>query len=376
MDNTYYRLWATGSPDYDPSEDMDKLDANQGWYRSPEDAGGLIYNDLYGWQLADDVRQKYRDYGQTPTNDYFSSANWFTPQTGQDWSQYYPDRHPDSYYVNQGLTWDGSQWVSGGGSGGSGGSGAIGGTSGTTGATGTSGGGTVTDYNTGAFTNYPSQWLQSSDVLSNLAQTGQRTQDPSQWYDATNVANQMAYNGMPTDTSASYQAQLAQSKQDIADAIRQSNEQSGVNGLRWSSVNNRNAQDIAGRAMTSLAATTTQQSMAAEEAARARQQQAVTQLQSLGTSSSGLTEAATNRQQSASNDLSSLGSLFAQYPLQVANQAYTEGQGLQSSEQSQIDATKTEAFRQFAENNPWLQYVMNLSSTSGTPTQYQSGCMG
>jgi hypothetical protein len=351
---------------------MNQYAANQGWWRGPDVAGGLLYNNLYGYQDADAVRNMYTSYGQPMSNEQFASGNYFTPQTEQDWSQYYPDLKTDSQWTNAGYTWDGSQWVQGGG--GSGGTGSIGGS--TVDTTGTGGDVATTDYNTGAFNNFPTEWLQASGILGQTAATGNRTQDPSQWYDATNVANQMAYNGMPTDVDPWYQSAKQQTQYDIADAIKNANEQSGVSGTRWSSVNNRNAQDIGARAMTTLGTNYAQQAMSAQEAARSRQQQAVNQLQSLGASSAGLSESAADRSLSATNSLASLGSLFAQYPLTVAQQASNMGSTLQSGEQSQIDAQKTEAFRQFAENNPWLQYVMGLSTAQGTPTQYQSGCMG
>ena len=228
----------------------------------------------------------------------------------------------------------------------------------------------------GAFTNYPQEWDTASNTLSSLAQNGGRTADPSQWYDATNVANQMAYNGMPTDVSPWYQSAKQQAQYDISDAIKNANEQSGVSGTRWSSVNNRNAQDIGARAMTTLGTNFAQQTMNSEEAARSRQQQAINQLQSLGASTAGLTENATNRAQSSAEALGGLGNYYAQYPLQVSEQGYNMGQGLQATDQAALDKQYTEAQRMLSENNPFFKYLYNMVTQSGTPTQYQSGCMG
>jgi len=340
----------------------------QTWWRSPDWAGGVTWNDYWGWQDPDAVRNLYRGASGPVSDEQFYGWN-FTPQTEYDWRHYYPDYKTDQEWRDSGYEWDESnrQWINAPGPLYIGAGGPN---------TGNQGGTTMGDWDQysdlGGFQNYPWQWGQASDVFSQFA-GGLPTDVPSQWQDATTLATQMGATGMPTSWSPWYQAAKQQTQYDINDAIKQASEQAGLGGTRWSSVLGRTAQDISSRRMAELGQQWTAQELGAEEAARARQQQAVNQLYQLGSGTAGLTESAKDRGMTAAGQLGNLGSMYAQLPMTAAQTAMGLGGQMQATGQSTLDKLFGSAMRMAPENNPWLQYIYQMATGQGTPQQYTPG---
>ena len=368
-----YRNWYTGSPDY-TDEPMNQYAQNQGWWRSPDVAGGLLYNNYYGYQKADDVRNMYTAYGQPMSNEQFTAGNYFTPQTGQDWSQYYPDMNTDAGWQAAGYTWnpDTNQWEQGGGTGSTL---DIGGwptnwDTGTTGADAT--GGTVADTTQGAFNNYPTQWGTANDILSYFG-TGGATDVPGAWLQAQNTYGQMANNGMPTDYTDAYEAAKKAAYYDTDAAIKNSNEQSGLTGTRWSTPLGAQNANIAAKSAAGLGSQFAQQQMTAQEAARQRMLQGAQGLYDVGQGQTGLTESAKNRAMSAASGLSDLGAQYAQLPMTAATTSMNLGNQMQTTGQGTLDKLFTEYMRNAGENNPYLSMIYQMATGQGMPQQYGQG---
>ncbi len=363
MPGGYAKWWSGSDPEYDPSDPTPK----QKWWRSGSLPGGLVWHPYWGWQERSAVKDLYAaDTDNSVTWDEFQ--DWgLTKQQGTDWSVYYP-----SYGVDSGDSGVGG----GGNSGDSGDSGTGGGSSdwswdwsgllsGIGGTTPTTGGSTMADtsYDWGAFTNYPSQWGQSQEILNYLGQS-----TPWQYDQASQTASDMAYSGMPTDVDPWYRAAQQQGWYDTQDAIKQAAETAGLGGTRWSTQMGRSAQDIAGRKAADLATSYAQQTMSAQEAARARQLQGSQQLAGLGTD-------VNNQLFGVSDRLSSLGSQYGQYPIDVANAAYGMGQGNVETTQSALDKYYQEFLRTSAENNPYLAMIYQMATGQGMPQQYSAGML-
>lgn len=382
-------LWSEGSGEYDPNEFAWGGATPQNWWRSPDMAGGVIYNDQYGWQLADPVREWYRQYQTAPTSEQFGAAGWTPQGVGTtdvgSWKDYYPDRNTDAGWRAQGYGWNAEtgQWEQGYQEGGGGGISPV-----TEGAYTPFMPNTGTDYSqyygditgTGGTSDssglinslggiqYPQEWDTASNLMTNAAYTGLPTQNPWQWNLGSQMATGMAATGMPVDQSASYQAQKAVAQQNIQDEINQAAERANLTGLRWSTPLGQSAQNIAGKYMTQLGASTTAQEAAAQEAARGRQQQAYNQMYQFGQGTSGLTESAAGRQMSAAGQLPGIGSLYAQYPMQLAQQGMQTGTALQQAQQAGIAPLLQEFLRTTPEASPWLTYAMQAV---GLPFQSQ-----
>lgn len=71
--------------------DVDPSWVNQTWLRSPEWGGHVIYNPYFGWQDYPTVANLYKEAGGPVSWKDFQ--NWgLTPQMGQNWATYFPDR--------------------------------------------------------------------------------------------------------------------------------------------------------------------------------------------------------------------------------------------------------------------------------------------
>ncbi len=376
-----YNLWNQGSADYDPNEFAWGGATPQDWWRSPDMAGGIIYNDYYGWQEADPVRDWYRQFQTAPTSQQFTGAGWNPQGAGttdvNSWQQYYPGRNTDAGWQSQGYTWDeaAQQWVQGGG-------GASGGTNPLV----DSGGNnspyvpSYTPYsNDPYFTTqelspqYPQEWDTASNVLSDFARTGMPTPVPNLWNLGGVGATNMASTGMPTSNEAWYQNAKQVAQTDIEDAIKQASEQANLRGIRWSTPLGRSAQDIAGRRMTELGAERESRELASLEAARGRQMGALDQMYQYGAGSAGLAESAANRGLSAAGQLPGVGSLYAQYPMQLAERAAGIGSGLQGAQQQEIQSLLQEFLRTTPEASPWLTYALQSVGMpfQSAPEMYQ-----
>jgi hypothetical protein len=184
---------------------------------------------------------------------------------------------------------------------------------------------------------------------------------PQAWGNAENVDTQMAYTGNPVDTSAEWNAAKAQAQTSIMNAIKQSNEQSGLTGTRWSTPLAYTNANIAGQTMENAAVNWTQQEAASQEAARQRQLTGASQLQSLGQQQAQLP-------MDAASLLNSLGSNTANYATGLASQLMSGG----TTMANQTDTAANNVYQQFlkslSENNPWLSQAMGLGSATGTPT--------
>ncbi|MCK7503249.1 MAG: hypothetical protein MZV70_03510 [Desulfobacterales bacterium] len=100
---------------------------------------------------------------------------------------------------------------------------------------------------TGGFSNFPSQWGTASNTLSGFANGQYNTNVPSQWGTATDYASNYLQNGQSASAAPAYQAAKQAAQYDIENAIKQSAEQAGMGGMRYSSPMAASAQRIAGR---------------------------------------------------------------------------------------------------------------------------------
>jgi hypothetical protein len=377
-----YAKWGTQDPDYDPNDP----NVPQDWWRSPSlnPEGGLVYNDVYGWQDRSDVKNKYK---QGTAFDQFG----YTPQLGQNWQDYYhydgsgtpiPGRGTGgggNVDVGDNTPLDPREWGDNGGMPTTPKTPMPGYPGGGDGPSGGPGGGEDTWYDpttTGdiSFQNQPKEWGTASSVLRDFATGGQGVDAPGEWNNASNNANQM-YNsgGMATSASDAYQKAKQVAQTDTTDAIKQAAEQAGLGGTRWSSSMGRNAQDIAGRRMAELGSNFAQQEMGAQEAARGRQMEANNQLYGLGSGFAGLDTDTRNRALTATGQLQGLGQNMTRYPMELANQSFQMGSNMNQQDQSALDRQYQEAFRGMAENNPWLAKAMGMATGQGQQQQYTPG---
>jgi hypothetical protein len=355
--------WTAGS--YNPFEgDSEYGYITQPWYRNSDWIGGAIWNPTWGWQEVNQIKDLYG--GQSATDEQM--ASWgLTPNLTGSWQDYIDTLG----YTNEEL--DGS------GRGGTG-TGSIGGftqgaytlppdTSGQAGISDTGDFAGVSDFGY-----MPDQWNTASNVLSDFATTGAPVDIPSQWGVASQGAYDMLANqGMATDTSDWYKQAKRVSDYDTQEAIKAAMEQAGLTGNRWSSGAQRTAADIGGKYASQLGAQYAQQTMGAQEAARARQQEAANQLYGYGTGYAGLDTDARNRALQATGQLGGLGQMMTQYPMQLANQAFQQGTALQGQDQQALQNLYNEFMRGTAENNPWLNYAMQMATGQGIQQQYTPG---
>ncbi len=230
-----------------------------------------------------------------------------------------------------------------------------------------------TDIGESTGVQYPDQWGQASDIYSGFG-SGDRTPDPSQWGQATDwLTGMFNQGGMPTDTTEAYKAAQAAGKYDTEDAIKQAAEQAGMGGTRYSSMLGRSAQDIAGRNAANLASGYAQNTMAAQEAAMGRQMSGIPMLQSLGTSTAGLSESARDRALQGATGLANMGSLYSGYDTNLMNQASGLGSSLYGQNNQAAQNLYNNWNRTTAENNPWLSAAMQLATGQGMPQQYTQG---
>jgi hypothetical protein len=383
-----YAKWGTQDPDYAPGVDPN---VPQDWWRSPSlnPEGGLVYNDVYGWQDRSSVKDKYK---QGTAFDQFG----YTPQLGQNWQDYYHYDGSGTPIPGRGTGGDGGGWDDGGqapidpreglppdGGGYDPGpkttnpdypNGYPGDGPGT-------GGGEDGWYNPGDptgndinFSQQPKEWNTASSVLRDFATGGQGVDAPMDWLNASRNANQMANSGgMATSASDAYQKAKGVAQTDTTDAIKQAAEQAGLGGTRWSSSMGRNAQDIAGRRMAELGSNFAQQEMTAQEAARGRQMEANNQLTNLGSGFAGLDTDTRNRALTATGQLSGLGQNMTRYPMELANQSFQMGSNMNQQDQSALDKQYQEALRGMNENNPWLAKALGMATNQGQQQQYTPG---
>jgi hypothetical protein len=363
----YYQKWTSSDPDYDPQADAQILaNMRQSWYRSPNWAGGIVYNPYYGWQDRSAVKQQYQSATGPVTWEQFQG--WGLPQnTANDWNYYFPngaggggsgmgtsgnDRQGIGQFIAPETTREG---VFAPGTTGSfdDPAGAFTGVqypqemldaSGILSALATTGGtrwnpdallraNSVADVGsqTGYETSTPNPWnamyapLQNmmnsgagvsssgnltgaASIASDVGQTGGKTADPLEWLIASLGLTDMAGQGGKATTSDPwYAAQQQTARTNISDEIAQAAEQAGLTGTRWSSEMGRQAQDITGRHLTELEAQYAQMEQAAQEAARAREMDAYSQLFGVGQGRAGLSEAAAGRKLEAGGLLSNIG---------------------------------------------------------------------
>jgi hypothetical protein len=229
----------------------------------------------------------------------------------------------------------------------------------------------------GDYTQYPTQWETASDVLTAFAKHGYPTETPEAWNKAEDVYTSMADTGLPVSQDEWYQNAKKVAQTDISDAIKQSNEQSGLTGTRWSSPLARTNADIAGRRMETLGTSFAEQTAQALENARGRQLEGASGLNTIGSNITGLSEAAKARGLTAAESLKDLGQKYVDYPMNLANQMYEMGTSEQETEQSNIDKILAEYERLMPENSPWLENLKeSLGLGSSSVGDYASDSSG
>jgi hypothetical protein len=288
----------------------------QDWWRDPSAGGGAIWNDYWGWQDQNTIKDLYG--GQGASDQDFQNWTGLTKNMGQDWRQYADQLGFTPTWAElgaSGVTGDGTratgdvsftniygadpipEYTNDGMSG-------IGDE--TTKATTANLGDMVSDVY--GSTQMPEDWNTASNVLSSFANTGNAVDIPEQWAQTTANANEMwNTGGMATDTSDAYLKAKAVADRNREDDIKQAMEQSGLRGNRWSSSALRTAADIGGKYSNELASTYAQQTLAAQEAARQRMLEANNQLYGAGTGYAGLDTDARNRALQATSQLTGLG---------------------------------------------------------------------
>lgn len=174
------------------------------------------------------------------------------------------------------------------------------------------------------FTNYPSQWGTASNTYTDIANANPNSW--GDWYDKAKAAAQP----------------------DITDAIRQAVETAGLGGMRYSTALGRTGQDIAARTMGGLASQYAQNEM------------------------SGYQQNQQNRLGAASG-LSGLGQQYANLPMDVANNMFNMGQGMNNAYNQEISPFYNLWNSQQDYNSPWLQNFLQLAQSSQPSTYNQSG---
>ncbi len=331
----------------------------QTWYRSPQWGGHVVYHPYWGWQDYMDVLGKYEEGG--PYN-YEDFQKWgFTQQLEPDWKKYFPDR------IDGGDGGGDGNWTFG-----------------------------DTDWGTQTypdfygdissyypyygqytpFENYPPEWDTASNTLQSMA-AGEEPYIPKIWGQLWEHMQPFSKTGMPVTEDAWYKAAKATPETDFTDAIRQAAEQAGMGGTRWSSTLGRTAQDIAGRQMAQLGTERESKAMTALENARARQTGMLPYYYQMGQGVSDIINRQDDRALQAAGMLGNLGSMYANLPLQFAQQAMNMGGQMTGQTQNMISPYYQEFLRRTPEASPWLQLMLGMipGGTQMAPTQYQQGGM-
>lgn len=335
-----------------PSPDFGTPD--QPWYRHPSFGYEAVYNPYYGWQNVKEIDKLYGG-GQ----DFW---DWGLPQqTGQDWADYgfepygpgggenstdisgnpiynipqqmfNPD-YPDlPYYPSA-------------------------------------------DVGAGKGFQYPEQWGTASDVMTNFAY-GDPTQVPWQWQEASQFGQGMMESGMPVDVSGYREAMAPVLQRQFEDMTKQSMEDYGLGGLRWSTPAQRSIADIGGRLMENYGLGLADRELGAQEAARQRQMGAGGLMQGLGAGVAGLGEAARSRALQAASMLPGLGQQYLQAPQDWAQQMWGMGTQQQGIMQQSLNRAYQDFLRMAPEYSPWLQQAMGYIGLQPQLAQQQYGQSG
>ena len=290
--------------------------SEQAWYRTPEWAGGVVWNPYWGWQSGSDIKGKYGQ-GQLSAEDFYGMG--LTRNPGEDWQQYYEQltgMTPEAGKAKQNANYGGT--------------------------TGTAGGEAMPNTQdwSSLFSSYFPEYGQTQ---------GYTYPDEMNW--ATDVLGEYAYTGRPTSWSPWYQQAKKGVETDVMDAIKQAAEKAGLGGTRWSTPMGRTAQDISSRAYQDLG----------------------TQFMGLET---GALENAANRGLTAAQTLPGVAQLRQQMPMDYASNLMGMGQGMNQSYNQMLSPLQQEWMRTQPEYSPWNQYGGGLlGATMGGPQMYQQGCM-
>jgi len=325
----------------------------QTWWRDPNWDPHVAYNRYWGWQDWPDVTAQYEQAeGPVSWQDF---KKWdLTQQQGPDWTKYGlgGDSGDGGGTGGTGFNWEdfwnnfspGEGWTDVPGWEDAG-----------------------TPYS-GSFP-YPEQWGTAGDVYKNFAY-GDPTQVPQEWETASGAMTPMAQTGMPTTQGEWWEAMQPVVQRSIEDQAKESAEQFGLGGLRYSTPLQRNITDIAGREMAQLGAQWTDRELQAQEAARQRQLQASGLLGTLGGGIAGLGESARDRALASAGGLSQLGQQYFNAPMDWSQQMMGMGAGMQGLTQDALARQYQDYMRMTPEQNPWLQLAMGFSGMN-TGGQFQ-----
>ena len=222
---------------------------------------------------------------------------------------------------------------------------------------------------------------------------GGKIQTPSAWTTGLEALTPMSQTGMPVSSDEWWSATQAVTDQKTKEAIQNAAEQAGLGGMRWSTPLGYTAQDLAGQYQNEANQSWADRQMQAEEAARQRQHEATSQLYQYGQGQYQMGKDALARRAAAAaaargasqwqqqmafdqqkwadqmgitgaNALSGIGTERAGLGLNVTQQMYNMGQGMQGAEQNAINASY---------NNPYMNYGTQYlaSQPSGQQQTYQ-----
>ena len=172
---------------------------------------------------------------------------------------------------------------------------------------------------------------------------------PSQWQTASDTLTGIAQNGNPVNYGNWYNQAKQTAQYDITDAIRQAVETAGMGGMKYSTSLGRTGQDIAARTMAGLGRDWTNMELGA-------QQQGI------------------QNQMGAAQGLAGLGQQYAYLPMDVANNMFNMGQGMQGAMNQEISPYYNLWNSLQSYNSPWLNNMMQLAQSS-QPQQYQQSGM-
>lgn len=209
---------------------------------------------------------------------------------------------------------------------------------------------------------YPSQWGGAEAYYQKLLGGYM----PEAWQTGQDVLTGMARGGQPVDVSGLYGAQEAVGQRALGRYAQEQAEKMGVGGKRWSTPLQARITEYSGQLAENLAAQQAQAEIQAQEAARQRQLAATGQLYQYGMGPQEL-------QMQAAQGMTGLGSLYAQLPMDVAQQMQQMELGMQQSQMGELGPVYNEFQRMAAENNPYLKLGMQyLGQQPGmVPQTYQ-----
>jgi hypothetical protein len=210
--------------------------------------------------------------------------------------------------------------------------------------------------------NYPVEW---GNLAAGWKGFGKIKADtPTSWQTGMGALTPMAQTGQPVSSDPWWQATQDVTNRTIQDQIKMAAEQAGLGGTRWSTPLGYTAQDIAGRYGDQAAQAWADREMQAQEAAKARQLEATGQLFNYGQGQYQMQKDAIARRAQMLAGMGNLGAQKAQLALQVANQMYGMGSGMQDQQQQAINASY---------NNPYMNYANQYmgQQQTGLPQTYQ-----